>query len=83
MWEAEVQRCVTDVATAAVKPSGKNEQERRPRPSVAEPTQIFRNCSAARVKLLRQPPGQERVVCALWAAGGLSEVKRSRRVKPF
>lgn len=40
MWEAEVQRCVTDVATA-VKPSCKNEQERRPRPSVAEPTQIL------------------------------------------
>lgn len=82
MWEAEVQRCVTDVATA-VKPFCKNEQERRPRPSVAKPTQILKNCSAARVKLLRQPPGKSALLCCGWLEGfqksrGVDESSRFR-----
>lgn len=40
----------------------------------------FSSSSAAHVVLLRQPPG--RSAPWLWAAGGLSKVKRSRRVKP-
>lgn len=81
MWEAEVQRCVTDVA-AAVKPSCKNEQERRPRPSVAEPTEILETVPPRVSNFYVNRRGKS-ALCVLWAAGGLSEVKRSRRVKPF
>lgn len=81
MWEAEVQRCVTDVATA-VKPFWKNEQERRPRPSVAKPTQMLETVPPRVSNFYVNRRGKSRL-CVLWAAGALSEVKRSRRVKPF
>lgn len=84
MWEAEVQRCVTDVA-AAVKPFCKNEQERRPRPSVAKPTQIFRNCSAGACQTFTSTAGQERVVCAVggWRALRSQEESTSQAVLDF